>query len=218
MSNLKTRISKFMLSTRVMIENSLSDPMIKKALEGYGFFEEKLLAGKKLYDEIVDLGSLQKKKYGERIVATAELNNAWKIAKQQYMRTLTIARVAFEENVKADKAIFLYGLRKRTLSEWLEQAQVFYANILNDSELMNILSEYGYSPEELRWESALIEQVVAKSLQQKKLMGESQEVTKIRDKKIEELVKWVSDLKTVAKVALAEDLQQLEKLGIKGKV
>lgn len=214
MSNLKIRISQFLLSAQVMIINALSDSVIKKALEGYGYAEEKLLAGKKLYDEIAVLDNLRKMKYGERIAATAELNNAWRTAKQQYMQTLKIARVAFRENVKADKAIFLKGVRKRTLSEWLIQAQVFYTNILNDGELTEILSRYGYSPERLRQEFALLDQVVDKSFRQKKEIGEAQEVNEAWDKKIDELAKWVSDLRAVAKVALAEDPQQLEKLGI----
>jgi hypothetical protein len=216
MSNLKTRINEFLLFTHVMIEN-VSDPGIKTALASYGFSGEKLLDGKKLYDEAIALQNLQKQKYGERIAATAELEQAWKIAKQQYMKTLKIARVAFRENVKADKATILYGIRKQSLSGWLEQAQIFYTNILNDSELMNILSMYGYSPEKLRRESTLIDEVLDKSLRQKQVIGEAQEATEARDKKISELAKWVSDLRAVAKVALAEDPQQLEKLGVRVK-
>lgn len=51
-------------------------------------------------------------------------------------------------------------------------------------------------------------------LQQKKETGEAQAATQRRDKKIDELAKWVSDLRAVVKVALAGDPQQLEKLGI----
>jgi hypothetical protein len=219
MSNLKTRICEFLLSTQLIIENTLSDTVVKKALAGFGYAEEKRLAGKDLYDEAIELDSFQKMKYGEQVAATTELKSLWEAAKQQYMQTLKIARVAFREIVKANKAIFLYGARKRTLSEWLLQAQVFYANILNDSELINALSGYGYSPEKLRRESALIDEVMEKSLEQKRKIGEAQKATEARDKKIAELAKWVSDLKTVARVALAEDPQQLEKLGItvKGK-
>lgn len=53
-----------------------------------------------------------------------------------------------------------------------------------------------------------------KNLQQKNETGEAQAATQARDKKLDELAKWVSDLRAVAKVALADDPQQLEKLGI----
>jgi hypothetical protein len=214
MSSGKSPIDEFLLSAQVMIENSVSDPAVKAALANYGYTEEKLLAGKTMYVEATALQNAQKKEYGEQAAATAELNDIWETADQQYMKTLKVARVAFKENVKADKAAMLFGSRKRSLSGWLEQAQAFYTNIQNDSELMNDLSQYGYSPTKLEQEIGLINQVAAKNNEQKKEVGEAQKATQVRDKKIDELSKWVSDLRAVAKVALADDRQQLEKLGI----
>jgi len=214
MYNGKNPIDEFLLSAQVMIENSLSDPTVKAALAIYGYTEEKLTAGKTLYTEAAALQNAQKKEYGEQVAATAELNSIWEVAHQQYIKTLKIARVAFQENVKADKAAMLYGRRKVSLSGWLEQAQAFYTNILSDSDFMNALSQYGYSQEKLEQESSLLIDVAAKIFQQKKEMGEAQAATQTRDKKIDELAQWVSDLRAVVKVALTEDPQQLEKLGI----
>jgi hypothetical protein len=214
MANGKSPIDEFLLSSRVMIENALSDPGIKMALANYGYTEEKLQAGKVLYDEASGLQSSQKKEYGEQVAATAELNNNWDAANREYMKTLKIARVAFKDNLKANKAVMLYGSRKESLSGWLEQAKVFYANILGDSELKNLLSGYGYTQEKLQQEAGHIEHIVGKHLQQKKELGEAQEATETRDKKLDELAKWVSDLRAVAKVALGDNPQQLEKLGI----
>ncbi len=98
----------------------------------------------------VALHNARKKEYGEQSAATSELNDIWETADRQYMRTLKIARIAFQNHPKADKAVMLFGRRKESLSEWLEQAQAFYANILNDSELMNALTQYGYTTEKLR--------------------------------------------------------------------
>ena len=73
---------------------------------------------------------------------------------------------------------------------------------------------YGYSKEKLEQESALVSQVVAKHLEQKKEIGEAQEATEVRDKTLDKLAQWISDFRAVAKVALEENPQQLEKLGI----
>ncbi len=197
-----------------MIENSISDNGVKTALAAYGFTETKLTEIKNLYEEVAALHNVQKKEYGEQVAATSELNDIWDTADRQYMKTLKIARVAFKDNIKADKAIMLFGDRKQSLSGWLEQARAFYSNIINDPGMLATIGEYGYLPEKLREEAALIDQVTTKHLAQKKEIGEAQEATQNRDKKLDELAIRVSGLRAVAKVALDESPQMLEKLGI----
>jgi anion-transporting ArsA/GET3 family ATPase len=214
MANNQSRIDQFLLSSQIMIENSLSDGIIKTALANYGYTEEKLKTGKQLYEEAVALQNAQKKEYGDQIAATAELNNTWEMAHQQYIRTLKIARVAFNDNIKADKTTMLFGRRKQSLSGWLEQARAFYKNLLGDTDFLAALSEFGYTEEKLRQESTLIDQVISKHLAQKKEIGEAQEATETRDKALDKLANWISDLRAVAKVALEDNPQQLEKLGI----
>lgn len=214
MFKLKMAIGKFLVSSNLIIDNSLSDTVVRNALAGYGFSGDKLLGIKKLYNETEALHSLQKQKYGEQMEATAELQKAWKTAKQQYMKTLKIARIAFRKNIKAEYATILHGIRKQSLSAWLAQAQLFYTNILGDSELMDALSDYGYTPEKLKEEAALIEAVMEKHAEQQRMIGEAQITTAARDEKIAELAKRISDLKAVARVALTDNPQQLEKLGI----
>lgn len=144
----------------------------------------------------------------------SQLYDLWETADRQYKKTLKIARIAFQDHPKADKAVVLFGRRKESLSGWLAQAQTFYANILKDNDLLDALAQYGYTAEKLQQESDLLNQIAQKNQQQKKEMGESQASTQARDEKIDELAKWVSNLRAVAKVALADDPQQLEKLGI----
>lgn len=214
MANLKNRIDQFLLAAQVMIENAITDPDVKTALAAYGYSEETLATGKTLYNEAIALQNTRKKEYGDQIAATSKLYDIWETANRQYMKTLKIARVAFQELPKADKAVMLFGKRKERLSGWLEQAQAFYANILSDADLMNALFQYGYSLEKLKQESDFLNLVVTKNQQQKKEMGEAQAATAAREKKIDDLAKWISNFKAVAKVALEDNPQQLEKLGI----
>jgi hypothetical protein len=197
-----------------MIENGSSDPVAKAALAVYGYTDEKLMAGRTLYNDAFNLQAAQKKEYGEQIEATLALNEIWGKAHQQYIKTLKIARVALADHARADKAAMLYGRRKISISGWLEQAKIFYKNIMEDTNLMDAFAEFGYLRSKLQEEAALMDQVEAKSQAQKKEIGDAQEATQARDKKIDELAKWISDLRAVVKVALADNPQQLEKLGI----
>lgn len=208
------RIDDFLFASRIMIENSLQDKGIKQALAAYGYTEEKLNQGKELYNKTEELHLARKMEYGEQIAATAELDAVWDQAEKQYMKTLKIARVALKENVRAYESTMLFGDRKRSLSGWLEQARAFYSNILAEPDFLTAMSAYGYTQAKLEQEAALVDQVVAKHLAQKKEMGEAQEATEMRDKALDNLAKWISDFRAVVKVVLEENPQQLEKLGI----
>ncbi len=208
------RIDQFLLASRVMIENSLQDEQLKQALATYGYTEEKLNQGKELYEKAETFHNARKKEYGEQIAATAELDTVWDQVEKQYMKTLKIARVALKDNVKAYESTMLFGDRKRSLSGWLEQTRAFYSNIMADSHFLTALSVYGYTQEKLEQEAAQIDQVIAKHLVQKKEIGEAQEATEVRDKALDNLAKWISDFRAVAKVVLEDNPQQLEKLGI----
>jgi hypothetical protein len=102
----------------------------------------------------------------------------------------------------------------RSFTGWVEQVKRFYDNILENDELKNGMMEYGYPEPRLRQERDQLDQVYAKHLQQTREMGQAQDATKARDKALDELAVFVSDLRAIARVALSDTPQQLEMLGI----
>ena len=217
MPNFKSRLDDFMLSSQLLIENALSDIEIKTALSSFGYDDNKLMTGKRLYEEVVNLHNKQKKEYGEQIEATNDLNKSWEEIDKIYMKTLKIARVALQNNTKANTSMMINGVRKKSLSGWLEQANAFYSNIIDDKELINEMVQFGYSAEKFNFEYNLVKGLYEKNLKQKKEMGEAQEATEMRDKKIDELDKWIAEFKVIVKIALEDKRQKLEKLGIVAK-
>lgn len=214
MSVSRNKVNDFLMYAKTMIENALSDNDVKTALANYGYDEAKLRAGKALYDEAFELDLAQKKETGEKVAATAEFNNLWAEVDRQYMKTLKVARIALKNLYKADQAAMLYGVRKQSFNGWQEQAVSFYANVLKDPELLAAMAQFGYSEDKLQQEYEMVKQVIAKNLQQKKEKGESEQATRFRDQKLDELADFVSDLRGIAKVALADTPDYLEKLGI----
>jgi len=214
MSVSRNKVTDFLMSAKTMIENALSDDTVKTALAGYGYDEARLQAGKALYDEAFELDLTQKRESGEKVAATTEFNNLWAEADQQYMKTLKVARIVLKNLYKADQAAMLYGVRKQSFNGWQEQAVSFYANILNDPELLEAMAGYGYPEDRLNQEYEMVQQVIEQNLRQKKEKGESEQATRFRDQKLDQLADFVSDLRGIAKVALADTPDYLEKLGI----
>ncbi|HEX3047938.1 MAG TPA: hypothetical protein VHY08_24515 [Bacillota bacterium] len=210
----KNKVDDFLLAARIMIDNAQTDPLIKAELANFGYDDTRFQAIKVLYEETAALQAAQKKEFGEQVAATAEVNDLWEKADEMYINTLKIARVALKETPELGKIVLLYGSRKQSLPGWLEQARIFYTNLIEKPELMALMARFGYTPEKIQREFGVYNKLAEQNARQKIEMGEAQAATTARDRKLDELASNISDLRAVAKVALKNDSQQLEKLGI----
>jgi hypothetical protein len=214
MSRTNSKLEDFILTSRIMIENAHSDGEIRDKLYEYGYDEKKLLEARALHREVLVLFNEQKKEYSGQMDATEEMYQAWEEANKYYMKALKVARIAFQDNVKANAALMTGGERKKSLSGWLEQAGTFYSNLLSDLDFRKTMEQFGYTSLKLTREMALIAKVMEKAYVQTRVSGKAQEATEKRDIKLNELDKWVSNFRVIAKVALEECPQKLEILGI----
>jgi len=181
MKNAKLSIDQRLLAAQVAVDNAMKDHKILEALTAYGYDATKITVGKTLYEEVSALVALQKKEYGEQYEATETVNNAWETADKAYKKTLKIARIALRDSVTAQNALALSGFRKKSLSGWLQQAEIFYDNLLGDDALLAPLQAYGYTREKLEAEKALVAVVRDANTIQEKEKGEAQEATEKRD-------------------------------------
>jgi hypothetical protein len=207
-------IANFLADSRILIENAKSVPEVSGVLAGYGYDAKRMEEGSGLWAEADALRKKQTKEYGEQYGATAEVEHAWELGSSAYMKTLKVARIVFGDEPNAAAALRLYGPRKLSISGWIDQAATFYANLRSEAKLAEKMGKYGYTADKLDAEAALVEELRKKAQAQAKETGEAQAATAERDKKLEELDAWVSDLRAICRVAFYESPQELEKLGV----
>lgn len=196
------------------ISNSLNQPLLKPFLEEYGYTAERLNQGEALYNKASEANSAHKKEYGEQYEATYELDETKAKAGKVYMKHLKVARIAIGKEPGPVNALQLAGTRSRTLSGWLSQAKAFYTNALNDPLILEALGEFMITGAKLKTGQKLVLECEAKYSKQLKEKGEAQDATSIRDKAMDELDKWMSEFTGIARIALEENPQYLEMLGI----
>ncbi|MEL7038077.1 MAG: hypothetical protein AAFO04_21035 [Cyanobacteria bacterium J06592_8] len=207
-------INSLLNSAQVTIDNALNNPEIQAYLNEYNYTAERIQTGKTLYETALAAQQKQQAEYGEQLSATAALNEARSIAHKSYMRLVKIARIAFKNNPGIATELGLNGRRKKSLSGWLLQAQQFYTNALNSTEVMNGLAEYGITEEKLKAAQTEMLAVEAANNAQEQEKGEAQDATKQRDQAIDLLDDWLSDFIAIARIALEDRPQLLEILGI----
>ncbi len=214
MSTIKINKKDILLKAGMRINNSLSDEQIKNVVALFGYPEEKLLEGKALLTAADNLYEAQIKEYGDVDAAQENYKTLKQQAHKNYMRHLTIARIVFKNNVQAQTTLQINGRRSSTVSGWIKQCSNFYHALLAKPDWIALMAAYGQTQENLASVLQDIDAVMLAAETVNKEKGDAQNATAVRDQKFEELVEWLSDYEQIARIALAETPQLLEKLGI----
>ena len=101
-----------------------------------------------------------------------------------------------------------------TKEGYLYQAGLRINNSLGDAKVKDAVAAYGYTTEKLNEGVVLLKAAEDMYEQQEKEYGDAENAAQLHDEIFKELHEWVSGYKEIAKIALADKPQLLEKLGI----
>lgn len=214
MSKKSQKLSDVLQRQRILINNSLSDPIISERMAQYGYTAEVIQQGKVILDDAEDLYSQQKKEYGEYHEATTAFNNAREEFHEVYNRDLKFARIALIDKPATLDKIGASGERFYSVSKYIEQAKTFYKSFIDDAELVTAMSKFGYTPEHFQNQYNIVNGFNEMLENSEREQGDAQQATKARNDKMDQLCAWTSIYRKVAFLAFEEDAQYLEKLGI----
>jgi hypothetical protein len=207
-------IAKKMHYIGTAIKGAIENPIILDKLSPYGYTSVVLNEGQKMWNDVDYLIAVQLKEYGKQYLATDEQDKFIESTYGQYMVTVKVSRVAFVENPDILASLGLVGERPRSLSGWLRSAKNLYTNLLEIPVALQIIHEYGYTPERIDRELQDVKKVEELHVKQLSEKSAAQIATQNRDKAFDELCKWFSKFRAIARVALYDEPQLLEALGI----
>lgn len=211
-----TKLSKsdYLYRVSTLFTNSVQDEKIRNAVFSYGYNQEKMEEGKKLYEALDSL----EREYLRAIDIKAALNfQKQKLHRQvnkSYMKFLKIARIAFDQHIEARESLMLEGIRERIFEKWFHQVDVFCNNILGNSEYWPFLEQYGIKSKDIEGLKALLVELRVLADQTLKLTGQVKMITEKKRNQTIHVQNWVSDYIKIARIAFEDAPQDLEKLGI----
>ncbi len=208
---MKQTISEQIVASQTAIDNALNHTEIQKKMAGFGYDRKKLMEGNALCQKVRMLNFSKQSKYSEQLRSTDTFQADLLQVDKSYKKHLKIARVAFENDRATSEALQIRGKRKTDTHGWLEQAYAFYYAIDAYTEVM---SRYNVSQEELMQTRAMVEALYSTRQQQIQSKGESQQATFVRDQARKELKAYMSRFRKTARIALMDNPQLLEVLGI----
>jgi hypothetical protein len=131
------------------------------------------------------------------------------------MEYLQITRLILKNQPEAAQILALKGTRKRALGGWLEDARLFYNNLLSGPEFLRGLSEFGITKEKLLAGKKRLDKVEQAAADQERKKGDALRATRERNRVLKELDFWVATLLKVCRFAMkGKNEQYLEAVGI----
>jgi len=198
---------------RELIFNS-SKSEIAPLLSQMGIDSAYLTSGEALYNKVINLFETQKKENQEERLAYDIFYEAKNSCELEARRNYKLIRMASRNDVDLQNRIKVNQPKSGRIEDWIIQTIEFYNLVLNEQDLLKIISKYRITKQSLN--KAIKDLEHLRTLRNKATAekGQTQEATRLRNEKMEELTDYCVELKTVAKIALEGQPQLLEMLGI----
>ncbi len=214
MNQSKMTIPELLRACSARINNTINDATILNYVSLFGYTSERMEQGKQLLNAGESLCIKFEKEHGEVAGAYDTRNQKQETADKHYQQIKAICNVALKNDKTATIALLLNKKTPRTLSGWLNHTRSFYNNLLSNQSWIDALALFNINAETINQGLQSIKEVEQYADVILREKGDAQQATKDRDAAIDELAEWVSDYESIAKLALVDKPQLLEKLGI----
>lgn len=201
-------------SARLALTNALAEAELLSALTPFGYDESRLQQGQVLYENALTVWQSQQQKQSRRRAATAAYKQADAAASHAYMRAVQLCRTLYRGDPITYRALGLVGSRSKAFAPKVAQMRAFYTTALGSPSILTTLSEYGVSESQLQTELALVTDLENARSQREVENGAAQDATQSRRQALSVLDRWMGDFVAIARLALEENPQRLEMLGL----
>jgi hypothetical protein len=201
-------------AAQVRLCNSASDAEIQGLVGAYGFTPQKLAEGQAAYNTARTKVNEAVALAGARRQCSEYADKAATVARTTYQGLARVARAVFVRQPGVLQRMGLTGPMPRALPAFSKAAFTLF-NTTNYTEAMRTkLAAHGYTDSKLSTERSKLEDFDLALRQAKTAKGAAQQATKDQEQALQALREWVAMYGKVARVALRERPQLLEKIGI----
>jgi len=199
---------------RVALTNVENQPEIATTMAEFGYDNQKITEGKELLAKTREAYDFNKQEDSETIAARSDFDS--KVAEMTTIYSLhrKKAKVVFRADEVTLKKLGLTGTLPKAYIKWVETMKLFYSGVQADTNIQTKLATLKVSTEDITSTVAAITAMENARTLYLKEIGESQDATKTKDAAFAKIDDWMRDFYAVAKIAMEDNPQLLESLGI----
>ena len=199
---------------RVALENCEAQAQIATTMAEFGYDSTTIAVGKAKLDATRTTYDSNKTESYESAAAYDAFESKRKELASEYSSHRKKAKVIYRKDPMMCDKLAISGSMPQAYVKWLETIRKFYTIAIADAEIQAQLTKMKITLEDLNAANALIPEVEALRAIYLKEKGESQDATKAKDASFAELDDWMSEFYAVARIALEDNPQLLEALGL----
>ncbi len=196
------------------LEMAVSDPDLSAFAGQYGFTAERLNGAIVQADALWGLAENQMSKRETQLEATRRFNEAWSACREITRDIIDAAKLAFRYDRAVYNALKLGGARPNAFSEWVAANTYLYSQLLGDPVLQEALANYNTPLEKIQLGRQQLQDAIAADRVKEDGIAEAQRATERKIKANKEFAGFVTKFFKVMRIALEDEPQLLEKLGI----
>lgn len=196
---------------QTLIRNASTHAEIKKKIANLGYNLKNLQAGQELLDASLLLQEEVKGEYHKKGENSRSLEADLKAVRAIFKDHFTLAGMVFRQDENRQARLGLQQKRASRTVNWLAQTRAFYKELLSNPQPT---MRYNVTQAELEQALAMIDTITERRSQRLEKKGNAENATQKRNAALKPLRTWVRDFKAIARVALKDDAQLLEALGI----
>lgn len=195
-----------------VLGQSLSDQGLVSSMSSFGYGLKQMEQGRELLEAVRQIDQEQEAAQERRKELNRQRGELYKDLQKRYMRIVKLGRIVFDDNELAGKTLGLDGPREKQFDEWYRQVYMFCKNLIAETSWLDALTSFGVKRNDLDNILEDLEKLEELNTRFEHAKNLSKEMTRKKKKKVMVLQDWLSDYIKIARMALEEKPQLLNKL------
>lgn len=193
------------------VNNTLNDQEVQQRMTQHGFTPKRMQEGKTLLEQFTQLCEHQEQRYEERWELANRMDRELQTTRALFVEHVEIVRFVFRQESAILNKLSIQRIEQARW-KWVKQSHRFYTKALEHADQLAL---HGLTQEELAQAKASLEAILAMREELVRKKGAAEDTTQRKSQANQNLRVWLSDFRTVARMAFKESPQKLEAFGIR---
>jgi len=170
-------------------------------MQNYGYTPEKIAAFEQVCAESASLNHKKQDKYADKVNVHNVYIELLNKSKEEFKHITNVAKIALRNHAQKLSQLGLDQKKRRDVGGIFNAMQMFYDNILDDQEVIDLLAVYSFERVKIEQFQAVFLNARAAGSNYTREYSLAMESTRVRDQKMAILDDWMTEYYTMRKVA-----------------